>query len=47
MITGSGDIKTYPKEELSIDISGSGDILYRGDPTVTQKVSGRGKIKRI
>jgi hypothetical protein len=44
-ISGSGDVTVYASENLSANISGSGTVLYRGDPAmVDQSVSGSGGV---
>jgi len=34
-------------ETLDITISGSGDVIYKGDAKVTQSISGSGDITKI
>lgn len=46
-ISGSGCSKVYASEILDGNISGSGDIYYKGNPKITQKISGSGKIKPL
>ena len=31
---------------LNVDISGAGSVEYLGDPKVTERVSGAGKVRR-
>lgn len=38
-ISGSGS--------LDVQISGSGEILYRGNPRISQRISGSGKITEV
>jgi len=45
-ITGSGNADVYVTDYLSADISGSGRINYLGNPTVSSRVIGSGKIKQ-
>jgi hypothetical protein len=47
-ISGSGDAQLDVSGELKIEISGSGDVKYRGNPVkVNQSVSGSGDIEKI
>lgn len=46
-ISGSGTIATSVSNVLDVDISGSGDFLYRGNPVVTSRISGSGKVQRL
>lgn len=47
-ISGSGEAKLDAAEELSISISGSGDVAYRGNPAkFSQRVSGSGEVRKI
>jgi hypothetical protein len=45
-ITGSADVKVAVSSRLRADISGSGSIVYTGNPQVDQSVSGSGEISR-
>jgi hypothetical protein len=46
-IAGSGNIYTFVGEKLDASISGSGDIIYTGEPaTVNSSIAGSGKIKQ-
>ena len=44
-ISGSGSCKVYAINELNVNISGSGDVLYRGTPVITNTSSGSGTVK--
>ncbi len=46
-ISGSGKIEINAEEELNINISGNGSVFYAGNPKITQKISGYGKIEQI
>ncbi|MCU0606451.1 MAG: DUF2807 domain-containing protein [Candidatus Edwardsbacteria bacterium] len=47
-ISGAGEARLDVSDELSVDISGSGEVTYRGNPAkVDQHVSGSGAIKKI
>ena len=44
-VTGSGDVRVWVMDYLNADISGSGDIVYRGSPKIDFNTSGSGRIK--
>lgn len=44
-ISGSGDSKVYVLETLDVEISGSGNVIYKGNPIISQQVSGSGGIR--
>lgn len=44
LVSGSGSMNIYVKEDLDARISGSGSIQYHGKPNVTSKTSGSGHI---
>jgi len=44
-ITGSGKIYTYAVETLDVIISGSGNVLYLGDPVITERNTGTGNVR--
>ncbi|MCE1253282.1 MAG: DUF2807 domain-containing protein [Anaerolineae bacterium] len=45
-ISGSGKADVLTKETLDMHVSGSGDILYSGNPDkVTQDITGSGKVR--
>ena len=47
-ISGSGSCKINVKEEIESSISGSGSIMYKGNPSkINNKSSGSGKIRKI
>lgn len=45
-IDGSGDAALAAEKSLDARISGSGRVLYRGDPIVTQTIEGAGTLDR-
>ncbi|OJV54663.1 MAG: hypothetical protein BGO31_06750 [Bacteroidetes bacterium 43-16] len=45
-VTGSGSATVRASRTLNATISGSGNINYYGNPSVTQSVTGSGKVKR-
>jgi hypothetical protein len=44
MIPGSGQIIVWATGALHVSISGSGSVQYRGEPDVTQEISGSGAV---
>lgn len=47
-ISGSGDVEINVKEELDANISGSGSVTYKGNPThVSSHASGSGKVRKF
>lgn len=44
-ISGSGTCKVHALSTLNADISGSGDVLYLGNPSVTSNSTGSGQIR--
>lgn len=45
-VSGSGEVEVFAVKTLQATVSGSGDITYRGDPKVTQTVSGSGEVRQ-
>ena len=45
--SGSAKIDITVFETLSINISGSGRVRYKGDPHITQSISGAGKVEKM
>lgn len=43
-IAGSGDASVRARETLEVDISGSGDLTYYGNPRVTRRIEGSGSV---
>lgn len=47
-ISGSGDVEINVKEELTANISGSGTVSYRGNPSkVNSHASGSGSVRKL
>lgn len=44
-ISGSGKAQVWAINKLVTDISGSGDIIYKGNPIVTSSTSGSGDVR--
>lgn len=42
--TGVGDCKVMVRDELNVTITGIGTVYYKGNPTVSQSVSGMGNL---
>ena len=45
-VSGVGDVLVHATRTLNARISGAGVIEYVGDPTVTERVSGIGRVRR-
>lgn len=45
-IIGSGDMELVVKDLLDVNISGSGNVYYKGDPKVHSSIDGSGDIKK-
>ncbi len=47
-IAGSGDVQVWADESLDVDIIGSGDVVYRGDPgDIDTNTMGSGSVERM
>jgi hypothetical protein len=47
-VGGSGSANVYATESLNARVSGSGSVIYRGEPNnVDTRVSGSGRITRM
>lgn len=44
--TGSGLLYVWATETLTATISGSGDVIYIGDPIISYKITGSGSLRR-
>jgi hypothetical protein len=44
-VSGSGECQVHAIETLEVDISGSGDVTYKGNPIIDQRISGSGTLK--
>jgi hypothetical protein len=45
-VSGAGSVKVRVRQTLDADVSGAGNLVYYGDPRVTQNVSGAGSISQ-
>lgn len=46
-INGSGKCKVWALDFLTIEISGSGDVWYIGNPNVNSSITGSGSVKNL
>lgn len=46
VIDGSGNVEVVARERLVARIAGSGDVVYHGQPRVTETVSGAGTVRQ-
>jgi hypothetical protein len=44
--SGSGKVYVWAVDYLDVTITGSGDVLYTGNPTISSKITGSGSIRR-
>jgi Putative auto-transporter adhesin, head GIN domain len=45
-LSSMGNLKTTVKNILNVTISGSGDVFYKGNPTLLTRITGSGDIKK-
>ena len=43
-ISESGDCNVYAQDNLFVTISGSGNVYYKGNPSVNSMITGSGKV---
>lgn len=46
-ITGSGVAKVHPTEKMKVNIIGSGNLFYKGEANITQRIIGSGSIEAV
>jgi Putative auto-transporter adhesin, head GIN domain len=46
LLTGAGEVRLAAEHRLAARIDGSGDIVYRGRPQVSQVIHGAGDVRR-
>lgn len=46
-ISGAGDALVDAEQDLFVTVSGTGDVLYKGNPMVTSDISGSGKLEKV
>lgn len=47
IMQGVGDANVYADSVLTVDILGSGNVNYKGTPSVSVKISGTGEVKDV
>jgi hypothetical protein len=45
-VGGSGGLDVRAAEQLAVNLDGSGDVRYHGDPALTQHVDGSRELTR-
>jgi hypothetical protein len=45
-ISGAGSAEVFASVKLDVDVSGAADVRYKGNGTVSQRVSGAGSVKK-
>lgn len=45
-ISGAGSMSVYAQKSLDVNIAGTASVTYRGEPVVTQTVSGLGSVEK-
>lgn len=43
-MSGSGNVDVYAENSLKVRAAGSGDVTYRGNPSIDQSILGSGKV---
>lgn len=46
-IKGAGDVEVHAERLLEVDISGTGDVTYAGNPQIKQTIEGVGTLTRL
>lgn len=46
-VAGTGTLKVFASQLLDVNVMGSGNVYYKGDAEVKQKIMGVGSIKRM
>ena len=46
-LSAAGDADVSAAARLDADVSGAGDLAYRGDPAVSQRVTGSGDVEHV
>jgi hypothetical protein len=46
LVQGAGEAHLNVSERLDVRVQGAADVVYRGDPTVTQDIDGAGEVRR-
>jgi len=45
--SGSGTVEVEAMDSLHVDILGPGRVLYRGDPVISQRITGTGTLSSV
>jgi hypothetical protein len=46
LVQGAGEAHLNVSEQLDVRVQGAADVVYRGDPDVTQDIDGAGEVRR-
>ena len=46
VVQGAGEAHVNVSERLDVTVQGAADVVYRGDPVVTQDIEGAGEVRR-
>ena len=46
-LVGSGDIRLNVRQKLSVQAVGSGNVLYMGNPEISQSFTGSGQLRKL
>lgn len=46
-LSGAGSAQVFASVKLDVHITGAADVKYKGNPTVSQSVSGAGSVKKV
>jgi hypothetical protein len=46
-VAGSGNVRLFAASKLDVHIAGVGSVFYKGNPAITQSISGSGEIKKL
>ena len=46
VVQGAGEAHVNVSERLDVTVQGAADVVYRGDPVVTQDIQGAGEVRR-
>lgn len=45
-ITGAADAKVHALQYLKVDVSGAGEVVYKGSPLVVKNITGAGEVRK-
>ncbi|HVZ24740.1 MAG TPA: head GIN domain-containing protein [Sediminibacterium sp.] len=46
-VAGSGNVRLFAASKLDVQIAGVGSVFYKGNPAITQSITGSGEIKKL